>query len=145
MLVGGFVAGTLDIGAASLINKVNPVVILQAIASGVLGKVAFRMGESSVLLGLLLQWGMSVLIAAIYFSAARRMTILKRRWVGAGLAYGLVIYLVMNLVVVPLSAAQFSAKFSVVSLAANLLAMLLFGLIIAFCSRNTASHAMHRN
>jgi hypothetical protein len=40
--------------------------------------------------------------------------------------------------VVPLSAAKMVAKFSVVGLAANLLAMLLFGLIVAFCARDTA-------
>jgi hypothetical protein len=66
---------------------------------------------------------------------------LKRRWIGAGSAYGVAIYLVMNYVVVPLSAAKMAVKFSVVGLAANLLAMLLFGLIVAFCARDTASDA----
>jgi uncharacterized membrane protein YagU involved in acid resistance len=140
-LLGGLIAGTIDIEAASLINKVNPALILQVIASGVLGKASFRMGSTSVIFGLGLQLAISVLIAAIYVGAARRLPMLKRRWIGAGLAYGLAIYLVMNYVVVPLSAAKIVAKFSVVGLAANLLAMLLFGLIVAFCARDTASDA----
>jgi uncharacterized membrane protein YagU involved in acid resistance len=138
ILLGGLIAGTIDIEAASLINKVNPALILQVIAGGVLGKASFRMGLTSVIFGLGLQLAMSVLIAAIYVGAARRLPVLKRRWIGAGLAYGVAIYLVMNYVVVPLSAAKIAAKFSVVGLAANLLAMLLFGLIVAFCARDTA-------
>lgn len=138
ILLGGLIAGTIDIEAASLINKVNPALILQVIAGGVLGKASFRMGLTSVIFGLGLQLAMSVLIAAIYVGAARRLPMLKRRWIGAGLAYGVAIYLVMNYVVVPLSAAKIAAKFSVVGLAANLLAMLLFGLIVAFCARDTA-------
>jgi uncharacterized membrane protein YagU involved in acid resistance len=138
ILLGGLIAGTIDIEAASLINKVNPALILQVIAGGVLGKASFRMGLTSVIFGLGLQLSMSVLIAAIYVGAARRLPMLKRRWIGAGLAYGVAIYLVMNYVVVPLSAAKIAAKFSVVGLAANLLAMLLFGLIVAFCARDTA-------
>jgi uncharacterized membrane protein YagU involved in acid resistance len=141
VLLGGLIAGTIDIGAASLINKLSPAVILQAIASGVLGKASFRMGLTSAILGLVLQLAMSVLIAAIYVGAARRLTILKRRWIGAGLAYGVAVYFVMNYVVVPLSAAKFAAKFTVAGFVANLLAMLLFGLIIAFSARNPASRA----
>jgi len=38
ILWGGFVAGTIDIGAAALINRLSPVIILHAIASGLLGK-----------------------------------------------------------------------------------------------------------
>jgi uncharacterized membrane protein YagU involved in acid resistance len=140
-LLGGLIAGTVDIEAASLINKVNPALILQVIASGVLGTASFRMGSTSVIFGLGLQMTMSVLIAAIYVGAARRLPMLKRRWIGAGSAYGVAIYLVMNYVVVPLSAAKMAVKFSVVGLAANLLAMLLFALIVAFCARDTASDA----
>jgi uncharacterized membrane protein YagU involved in acid resistance len=141
ILLGGLIAGTVDIGAACLINKVNPAVILQAVASGILGKASFRMGLTSAILGLVLQWAMSVLIAAIYVGAARRLTIFNQRWIWPGLAYGAAVFFVMNCVVVPLSAAKFTAKLTVVGFVDNLLAMLLFGLIIAFCARNTASHA----
>ena len=41
ILYGGFIAGTIDIGVASLINGISPWVILRAIASGLLGKAAF--------------------------------------------------------------------------------------------------------
>jgi hypothetical protein len=53
---GGLIAGTIDIGAATLINLVSPIVILHAIASGVLGRASFTGGMPSAFLGLLLQW-----------------------------------------------------------------------------------------
>jgi hypothetical protein len=139
VLLGGLVAGTVDIGAACLINKLNVLVILQAIASGVLGRAAFRSGLPAAALGLLLQWAMSVLIAAIFALAAGRLAILKRHWFASGLAYGVVIFVVMNFVVVPLSAAAFSAKFNIAKSLQDVLAMLLFGVIIAFFARQPAA------
>jgi hypothetical protein len=37
IVLGGFLAGTIDIGAAALINNASPVVILKFIAGGILG------------------------------------------------------------------------------------------------------------
>jgi hypothetical protein len=141
ILPGGLIAGTVDIGAACLINKLSPVVILQAIASGVLGRASFQSGLPAAALGLVLQWAMSLLIAAIFISAAQRLAILKQRWIASGLAYGVVIFLVMNYVVVPLSAAPFSAKFHLIKAIEDMLAMLLFGLIIAFFGRRPSAGA----
>jgi len=39
-VLGGVVAGTLDIGAAALINWASPALILRFVASGLLGKTA---------------------------------------------------------------------------------------------------------
>lgn len=141
VLLGGLVAGTLDIGAACLINKHNALIILQAIASGVLGRAAFRDGPPAAALGLLLQWAMSVLIAAIFAVAADRLAILKRRWLVSGLAYGVVIFFVMNFIVVPLSAAPFAPKFNLAKSLEDMLAMLLFGFVIAFFARQPPASA----
>jgi hypothetical protein len=141
ILLGGLIAGTVDIGAACLINQRNPVVIMQAIASGVLGRASFQSGLPAAALGLVLQWAMSLLIAVIFVGAAQRLAILKQRWIASGLFYGVVIYVVMNFVVVPLSAAPFSAKFHLVKAIEDMLAMLLFGLIVAFFGRRSAAGA----
>ena len=84
ILYGGFVAGSLDILAAALINWLNPLIIMRAIASGLLGRAAFQGGLPVAALGLLLQWAMSMLIAAIFVFAAGRMSWLSRRWIAAG-------------------------------------------------------------
>jgi hypothetical protein len=137
-LYGGLIAGTIDVFAASLINMIHPLIILRAIATGVLGLAAFAGGLPVSLLGLALQWAMSVLIAGIFVFAARRLAWMRQRWVLAGLAFGPVVFVVMEYVVVPLSAAK-SPHFTVLSLLENLAAMLLFGLIVAFFARDVGS------
>jgi hypothetical protein len=146
ILVAGLISGTVDIGAAAAINWLSPVVILHAIASGLIGKASFNGGGATALLGLLLQWAMSILIAALYLAVTTPVAGMRRRWTLTGLIAGIVIFLVMNYLVVPLSAAPFRPDFNLLALlthftpykfAANLLAMVLFGLIIAFCARDT--------
>jgi uncharacterized membrane protein YagU involved in acid resistance len=133
--LGGFIAGTIDIGAAAVINKVSPYIILQAIAGGVLGKASFSAGTPAALLGLLLQWAMSLLIAWLFVFATRALPVLKQRWRAAGLAYGVVIFFVMNYVVVPLSALKHTPHFTAARFIENMIAMLLFGVIVAFFAR----------
>jgi hypothetical protein len=134
ILLGGISAGTVDIGAASLINGAKPSRILQVIASGLLGKSAFA-DSSTIELGLALQWAMSVIIASIFVFAAQSMPALKRHWIKAGLAYGLVVFVVMNYAVLPLSAIGHPPRFRAVHFMEDMIAMLAFGSIIAFCAR----------
>jgi uncharacterized membrane protein YagU involved in acid resistance len=150
IIIAGLVAGTVDIGAAALINALNPVVILHAIASGLLGKASFRGGTATALLGLVLQWGMSIVIAAIYVAVTAARPVMRRRWLASGVAAGVVIFLVMNYLVVPLSAAPFRPRFTLHGFAAafkadkcieNLLAMIIFGMIIAYVMRGTGQRA----
>jgi hypothetical protein len=139
-LLGGLIAGTLDIFAAALINQSSLMVILHAIASGLIGKSSFDGGAGTALLGLLLQWAMSVLIAAIYLLVTSPLPRIRRHWVLLGTFAGVVIFIVMNGVVVPLSAAPFAPRLDVQALVAaftpyrlitNLAAMILFGVIVA--------------
>lgn len=135
ILVGGLAAGTVDIFAASLITMLSPWLILKFIAGGVLGPAALQGGLAVLLLGLILQWAMSALIATIFVVAARRISWMLRRPVAAGLAYGVLVYFVMNYVVVPLSAWHRWPTFKPVSFAENLVAMLVFGTIITLSAR----------
>jgi hypothetical protein len=147
VVLAGLTAGTVDIGAASLIGGLSPVVILRAIASGLLGTTRLDSGVTTALLGLLLQWAMAILIALIYFAATSLVPVLRRRWRLTGVIAGIVIFLVMNYVVVPLSAAPFRPRMTIHGLLtaftpyqfiANLLAMVLFGLIISYFLRGFA-------
>jgi uncharacterized membrane protein YagU involved in acid resistance len=90
-------------------------------------------------LGLVLQWAMSILIAAIFVLAGRLIPILRRRWVAAGLAYGAVVFFVMNYVVLPLSAIGHAPRFRIVHFSEDVLAMLVFGLIVAHFARRARS------
>ncbi len=135
-LLAGLIAGTLDIGSAALIYHASPAVIMQAIASGILGSTSFRGGAGSAAFGLLLQWLMSWLIAAIYFAAARHVPCLPRRWILGGALYGVIVFLVMTYVVVPLSASA-PQPLTPQLLAANLAAMWLFAGVIAWTAHRT--------
>jgi uncharacterized membrane protein YagU involved in acid resistance len=95
-------------------------------------------GASVALLGLVLQWAMSLIIAAVYVLAAHWLPMLRQRWIAGGIAYGVVIFVVMNYVVVPLSAWARWPNFTIEKFAENLVAMLLFGLIVAFFVRDPA-------
>ncbi|MGH8296395.1 MAG: hypothetical protein ACRETZ_13020 [Steroidobacteraceae bacterium] len=146
IFVGGLLAGTLDIGAAALINRVSPVLIARYIASGILGTAAFSMGTSAAYLGLISQWAMSVVIAAIYWLVTAWMPRLRERWWLGGLLAGIVIFPVMNFIVMPFSAApvtlhQVIARFRPAKGIQDLLAMFVFGLIVAYCARYLGSLA----
>ena len=138
ILLGGIVAGTIDIGAACLITGRSVVFILHTIAGGLLAKAAYSGGTRTALLGLALQELMGVIIAAIYVAASRMMPLLRRRWIAGGLAYGVVIFFVMNYVVVPLSAWKHVPHFTAAKFLANMAAMLLFGLIVAYFGRRSS-------
>jgi hypothetical protein len=107
VLVGGLLAGTLDIFAAFVVyglRGASPVRILQSVASGLRGPAAFRGGLSTAALGLGLHFFIALVAAAVYYAASRRIGLLVRRPVVSGSLYGIAVYLFMNHVVVPLSA-----------------------------------------
>jgi hypothetical protein len=132
-LYGGFVAGTIDIFAPALIYWINPLGVLRFIAGGMIGRPAAKAGGLEIaVLGLVLQWVMSILIAAIFVYAATRIPALLRRWIAAGVAYGVVVFFVMNYVVRPLSMHRDLPTMDVYGFSTNMVAMWLFGLIVAW-------------
>jgi uncharacterized membrane protein YagU involved in acid resistance len=135
-IYAGLLAGTVDIGAACTINRIGPVPILRFIASGLLGTPLAHEAWVSWL-GLVLQWIMAIIIAAIFVFAAAKIPALLRRWIAAGIAYGIAVYFVMTFVVVPLSRAK-SGHVTMTSFIENLLAMILFGLIVAHMAKRGA-------
>ncbi len=103
----GMIAGVLD-GAAAVVKYLveggqRPGVIFRFIASGVLGRSAFEEGEWVIFVGVVLHLAIATTWAGIYFFAASRTGVVRRQWVLMGLVYGIVVWTVMNLVVVPLS------------------------------------------
>ncbi|MGA9796974.1 MAG: hypothetical protein WBQ17_15730 [Rhizomicrobium sp.] len=137
IVLAGLIAGTVDIGAAAIINGIDPVVIAQAIASGLLGKASYYEGWHAAVLGVALQWAMSIVIAAIFAIAAQDLSPLRRHWIAAGVVYGVVIFVVMNFVIVPLSNAYPGRghPMPLDKIAENLAAMLVFGLIVSYLAK----------
>ena len=105
ILWSGLVAGLLDATAGVIVYFIwfsyNPFQVLQFIAAGVWGPGAFEGGFPMVLAGLGLHFLIAFVVATIYFMAYPKIALLRQYKVAAGLVYGVGIWLVMNLLVVP--------------------------------------------
>jgi hypothetical protein len=104
---GGLVAGALDISAAFAIygpRGASPVRILQSVASGALGPAAFEGGVATAVLGGVLHFFIAFVAAAVYYGLSQKSSFLARRPFMSGTLYGVAVYIVMNHIVVPLSA-----------------------------------------
>jgi hypothetical protein len=108
LLLGTLTVGVLDILDSVIffgIRGVPPLRILQAIASGVLGKEgAVAGGLASAALGLVLHFFIAFLIVLIFYLVSRKVPVLTKHPVVLGALYGIVVYFVMTQVVVPMSA-----------------------------------------
>lgn len=99
------VAGTLDILSACIYTIIpghSPIAMLKILGSAVLGDSAMHGGAGAAIAGLALHFAIMAVMATVFVIAAERMPPLKARWLLAGIAYGLVLWAVMNLIVVPL-------------------------------------------
>jgi len=108
ILYGTLVVGTLDILDAfiffGLRSGAPPVRILQSIASGWLGRAAYTGGLRVAALGAVTHYFIAFGIVLTYFLCSRRVSLLRRHPIPCGIVYGLLAYLFMNRVVIPLSA-----------------------------------------
>ena len=108
ILLGGLIAGTIDISYACIFSYLrrgtSPVRVLQSVASGALGRSAFDGGAWTAALGLVFHFLIATIAAAVYYLASRPLRFLVNYAVICGPLYGLCVYLVMNFVVLPLSA-----------------------------------------
>jgi len=105
---GGLIAGTLDICAAFLTAwlraGVTPVRVLHFVASGLIGAAAFNGGAKTAILGLALHFLIATSATVVFYLASRKWLFLIEHPVNFGLLYGILIFLFMNFVVLPLSA-----------------------------------------
>ncbi len=104
---GGLVAGILDAVDGVIAygtQGLNPIQVLQYIASGALGQSAFQGGLATAALGAAFHFSIAGVAAAVFVLATQRLEILKTHAVPAGLLYGTAVYFFMNYVVLPLSA-----------------------------------------
>lgn len=139
VLAGGLVAGTLDIAYAcgfwALRAGVPARRIFQSVAAGLLGKASFHGGQRTAALGLALHYFNSTTMSAVYYLAAGRYGLLRRRPVLGGAGYGLLVYVVMNHIVVPLSAAGRGSRDPLWIRLSILVHVLLVGIPIALAAR----------
>jgi len=98
------VAGTLDILLATILSLVRgnaPADMLRFVASGPFPQ-AIDWGAAGAWLGLATHFGLMAVMATIFVVLAQRRPALTAKPIQWGVIYGLITYVVMNLIVVPL-------------------------------------------
>jgi uncharacterized membrane protein YagU involved in acid resistance len=104
ILIAGLLAGTMDILAAIFIlAKGNALGVLKYVASGALGKAALEGDNTMALWGLFFHFLIAMIWAKVYFLAYPYLPFLKNNIFINAIIYGLVVWCIMNLIVVPLS------------------------------------------
>jgi uncharacterized membrane protein YagU involved in acid resistance len=145
ILVGGLVGGALDLAFAITFAATRggaPTRLLQTVASGWLGEASFAGGLATAVLGLLSHFALSLLWAAIALAIARAAPRLFARPALAACLFGVVVFLAMRLVVLPLSAYPRPVSFAPMATALDLLSHIwLFALPIVLAVRRTLGRA----
>jgi uncharacterized membrane protein YagU involved in acid resistance len=140
--LAGLLSGVLDLTATStLVRRTQGIPLerlLQRIASGALGPSAFEGGKKTATAGLFFHFLISFTAAFVYYASSRKLAILIDHPLLSGVLYGAAVHLVMNRIVLPLSAAAipFSAKAFLTQLVIHILFVgLPIALVVSHLSR----------
>jgi hypothetical protein len=145
IVLGGLAIGIGDFLFAvifyGMILGVRQIRIFQSVASGVLARASFDGGIKTYILGLFLHFVVATCIATVYYLLSSRLSFLIQHAVVSGLVYGMIAYLVMNYIVIPLSRAR-SGPFSWRTFIPAFIAhALLVGLPVALIARRSANRS----
>ena len=139
VLAGGLIAGTLDIAYACVFWAVKASVpaqrIFQSVAAGLLGEGARQGGWGTAALGLALHYFIATSMSVTYYLVSRQWRALVHQPVLYGALYGLLLYVIMNYIVIPLSAAGTGSRDPLWVGLSIVVHALLIGVPIALCSR----------
>jgi hypothetical protein len=103
--VATLVAGTLDIASAiilTLLHGKSVTGMLQGVASGPFGAWPHASGWLGAMAGLMVHFAIMAVMAAAFAVVARGLPRLRERWLAYGAGYGVLLYLVMYWIVLPL-------------------------------------------
>ena len=123
----------------SVLGGVPLITFYQFIASGALGESAFAGGIATALLGVLFHYIFSIVIAGVFILSADRIPLLRRYLITGSLLYGFGVFIVMNMIVMPLSATPPIPTPTTVQLIVGILDhLLIFGLLLGILVRRNA-------
>jgi hypothetical protein len=108
ILQAGLIAGTLDILSAFIYyfiksGKTNFLVIFKFIASGIFGKAAGEGGTLMILVGFILHYAIAFAFTVFFFWLYPKVNVMSKNRIVTAIVYGLFVWTIMNLVVVPSS------------------------------------------
>jgi hypothetical protein len=103
----GLLAGSLDIVSACLqayiVRGIGPETVLRFIASGAFGKPAFTGGWEMPLMGLLFHFIIAYSFTILFFLLYPSIKLMRKSIVLTAIIYGIFIFVVMNLLVLPVT------------------------------------------
>jgi hypothetical protein len=143
IVLGGTAIGFFDILEPILffwaVVGASPMRVLQGVAAGLIGRdAAVAGGWKTALLGLVLHFFIATVVAAVYYIASLKLPTLVRHPILWGIAYGVAVYLVMNVIVLPLSAAPRMAYSPPMVIHGLIVHALFVGLPVALIARWSA-------
>jgi hypothetical protein len=108
--LGGLIIGTADaivyhLLVSSVLGGYPLISVYQNIASGALGESAFAGGIATALLGVLIHFLVAFVVAGVFILSANRISLLRCYAIVGSLLYGFGVFIVMTMIVTPLSAA----------------------------------------
>jgi hypothetical protein len=108
-VIAGLIIGTADViiyhwFVNNILGGIPLITVYQYIASGALGESAFAGGIATALLGVLFHFLFSIVIAGVFILSADRIPLLQRYVIPGSLLFGFGVFIVMNMIVTPLSA-----------------------------------------
>lgn len=148
VLAGGSIAGALDILFAitfAYVKGSSAERLLQTVASGLLGESSYAGGWAAAGLGLCLHFLISYLFACIFLVAAQSLRFLSGRPLVSGILFGVAVFFVMRLLVLPLSAFPHPITFRPLAWGLDLLShMFLFGVPISLAIRRAVFRSFEK-
>jgi len=104
ILLTTLVAGTLDgLAAVVFLGKMNFLAVFQYIASAIFGKEAYSGGIKTALIGLVLHYIIAFSFTAFFAFISGKMALLRKNILLSALIYGIFVWAIMNLLIVPLT------------------------------------------
>ena len=145
ILIAGLVAGILDGSAASIQFMINsggksPAIVFKYISSALVGKEAYAGGTGIVIMGILLHMLIATIWAAIFYLLYKNINWISKNILLSGIIYGILVWVAMNRVVVPLTKIPRPASFDITkAFIAMIILIFCIGIPIALITKKRES------
>ena len=124
----------------NVLGGVSLIALYQYIASGALGETAFAGGIPVALLGVLFHYLFSIVIAGVFILSVDRIPLLRHYVIPGSLLFAIGVFIVMNMIVTPLSATPPIPAPTTSQLIVLIMDhVLVFGLLLGILVRRTAN------
>jgi len=150
IILAGLLSGALDIIAALtdyyITTGKKPWAVLKFIASGVFGKKAFSGGGNMIFMGFLFHFIIAFTFTVFFFWLYPKISFLSKNRIITGILYGIFVWTIMNLVILPLSNTPPLTYTTFKVIKAMLILIVMIGLPLSFIAHKClAGYKVNKN